>query len=44
MSGMRAYNFKRKLLQMYTAEFFQVFTVVNNKKLTLKKQYRYHDD
>ena len=35
------YNFRKKLLAMYSAEFFKVYTVVNNKKLTLKNKYRY---
>lgn len=29
---------------MYTDEFFKVFTVVNNKKVTIKKQYKYSYD
>jgi len=41
-AGHMTYNFRKKLLEMYSAEFFKVFTVVNNKKLTLKKYYRYY--
>ena len=42
MTGTRSWNIKQKILHRYTAEFFQVFTVVNNKKVTLKKKYRYN--
>jgi hypothetical protein len=44
MAGTMSYNIRKRILAKYTEEFFQVFTVVNNKKLTIKKQYRYKYD
>lgn len=41
MAGHRTWNFRKKILEMYTAEFFRVFTVINNKKINIKKRYIY---
>lgn len=44
MAGTKTWKFRKRLLAMYTDEFFKVFTVVNNKKVTIKKQYKYSYD